>query len=127
MNEAQTGENGSFKFDKVMAGKYRVQLESKDDGFYWNNEEGVLECELNWRKGQECRGNLLISSFEVKGSVNNHQNVLGKHVIFLYSQDGSVKGVGGLPAIRDHPLAGSNQNYVSYARIDKEVKFFSLG
>lgn len=108
-----------------MTGKYRAQLETKDTGFYYHEGEGAIECELSWKNGQECTGNLVISSFEVKGSVSNQNDLLGRHIIFLYSENPNLKVRGNLPPIRDHPLAASNKEYLSYSRIDKEVIFLN--
>jgi len=74
-----------------MTGKYRVELDSKDSGFSWRQGEGSLTCELSWKNGQDCKGKLVISGFQVKGTIPNQNNILGNHLVFLHNEDGSVK------------------------------------
>ena len=120
----ETQEGGQFRFDRVMTGKYKVKFENNNSGFYWNEGSGAINCELGWKKGQECTGSLVISSFEVKGRLSSHSQILSKHTIFLYSEDPAVRGRSTLPPIKDHPLAGSNREYISYSRIGADVIHF---
>jgi len=104
-----------------MTGKYRVELDSKDSGFSWRQGEGSLTCELSWKNGQDCKGKLIISGFQVKGTIPNQNNILGNHLVFLYNEDASVKSKSTLPAVADHPLAAKKHDYVSYSKIDQDV------
>jgi len=109
-----------------MTGKYKVKFENNNSGFYWNEGAGSISCELNWKKGQECSGSLVISSFEVKGKLASYSQLLSKHTIFLYNEDPTIRTKSALPVIKDHPLASSNREYISYSKIDQDVKFLPL-
>ena len=117
-------ENGKFRFDKILTGKYTIRPTEGQKGYAFKQGHKEINCEITWKKGQQCTGEILISGYDVTGSFFNFNQNLKNAIVFLYPSDKQAKI--SIPCSQPeikHPLSSENRKYLCYAKPGEKVPF----
>jgi len=117
-------ENGKFRFDKILTGKYTIRPTEGQKGYAFKQGHKEINCEITWKKGQQCTGEILISGYDVTGSFFNFNQNLKNAIVFLYPSDKQAKI--SIPCSQPeikHPLSSENRKYLCYAKPGEKGEF----